>query len=176
MKSKPTSQLDQKLIRRCIELSQKSVDQGDAPFGALIADRKGKILVESSNNAHQRISDHAEILVLHAAHQKLGSSDLSEYTLYSNCEPCPMCSFMAREYKIQRVVFSVVSPFVGGYTKWPVLQDQEISQFKAFFGEPPEIIGGVLESEAKKVLDQTPLWMFGSDLLEKTPRSHSPQE
>jgi hypothetical protein len=27
----------------------------------------------------------------------------------------------------------------------------------------PEVVGGVLEKEAKLVFDQTPMWMFGSD-------------
>ena len=73
-----------------------------------------------------------------------------------------MCSFMIREFKIKRVVFALSSPFMGGYSKWNVLEDTELSQFKPFFGEPPEVLPNVLEGEAKKVFDRTPLWMFGS--------------
>ena len=155
-------QHDEKFVRRCIELSEQALGKGDAPFGALIV-KNEKIIAEAINNSKTKISNHAEILVLDAAHKKLGNSDLAGCILYSNCEPCPMCSFMIREYKISKVVFALPSLFVGGYSKWNILQDKEISQFKPFFGEPPEVISGVLEIEAKKIFNKTPLWMFGSD-------------
>lgn len=159
------SNLDLKLVRRCIELSKKSVKNGDAPFGALIA-KDGKVLVEVCNNAKNRVSDHAEVVALDKAHKLLKTSNLSEYTLYSNCEPCPMCAFMAREYKVSRVVFALPSPFMGGYSKWSILKDKDLSQFIPYFGNPPKIISGILETEAKKVFDKAGLWMFGSDAKE----------
>jgi len=64
-----------------------------------------------------------------------------------------MCSFMIREYKIKKIVFSVHSYFMGGFSKWKILQDKEISKFEKFFGKPPEVIAGVLENEGKKVFD-----------------------
>ena len=52
---------------------------------------------------------------------------------------------------------------MGGYSKWLILQDQELSRLKPIFSDPPEVIGGFMEKEAKVVMDLTPLWMFGSD-------------
>ena len=72
-----------------------------------------------------------------------------------------MCSFMIREYKIKRVVFALHSPYMGGFSRWPILKDTELSKLSPFFSTPPEIIGGFLEEEAKKVMDQSLLWMFG---------------
>ena len=158
---KSTAKIDEKFIRECIKLSKKSTQNGDAPFGAIVV-MDDKIISKSTNDSKNKISDHAEIIALHKAQQKLNTSDLSSCTLYSNCEPCPMCAFMIREYKIGKVVFSLPSPFVGGYSKWKILQDAEISQFQPFFRKPPKIIGGVLESEAKKIFSKTPFWMFGS--------------
>ncbi len=154
---------NEKFILKCIELAQKGLEKGEMPFASLIT-KGDEIIVESINGAAGRISDHAEILVLDRAHKILGTSDLSGYTLYTICEPCPMCSFMIREYKIKKVVFSLFSLFMGGYSKWNILQDQEIAQFKDFFGQPPEVVGGIFEDRAKKIFAQTPLWMFGSDL------------
>ncbi len=154
---------DKKFIKKCIDLSRESVVKGDAPFGAIIV-RDGEIISESINSASKRVSDHAEVLVLHDAHQKLKSSDLSDCILYSNCEPCPMCSFMIREYRIKKVVFALPSLFMGGYSRWNVLEDDGLTQFEDFFGKPAEVIGGVMEDEAKKVFDNTPWWMFGSDV------------
>lgn len=148
-------------IQRCIELSQKSVDNGDAPFGSIVV-KDGEIIAESQNFAASRISDHAEVVALHMAHEKMGTSDLTGAVLYSNCEPCPMCSFMAREYKVSEVVYAMPSPFMGGHSKWNIMEDEELSKFPPFFGSVPKVLGGVMEAEAKAVFDQTPLWMFGS--------------
>lgn len=144
--------LDEDFIRRCIVLSQKAVEKGDSPFGALIV-RKNKILVESENRMHQDndITNHAEILVMRRAQKLLKTSDLSDCTLYSNCEPCPMCSFMAREAKFKKIVFSVRSLWMGGYTKWAILQDKKLGECKPYFDKPPVIIQGVLVDEAIKV-------------------------
>lgn len=151
---------DTPFMKRCIELSQISIDNGDAPFGSLIT-KDGKLVAEGTNAANTKVSEHAEITALHNAHQVLGTSDLSGCTLYTSCEPCPMCSFMIREYKITRVVFALHSPYLGGHTKWPILQDIDLSKFKLFFGTPPEVVGGFMEEEAQKVMKGTVFSMFG---------------
>ncbi|MFT5723598.1 MAG: tRNA(adenine34) deaminase [Bacteroidia bacterium] len=157
------SEMDITFMRRCIQLAQQSLSNGDAPFGSIIT-KDDTLIAEGLNDAGRKVSEHAEVMALHNAHNKVGSSDLTGYTLFTSCEPCPMCSFMIREYKISRVVFALPSPFMGGFTKWSILQDKEIEQFKPFFGPPPEVIGGFLESESKKVMDDTPFWMFGSQV------------
>ena len=148
-------------IERCLSLAEDSILSKEAPFSSLIT-RDNTLLVESKNGASKRISDHAEVLVLDMAHQATGSHNLSDCTLYTICEPCPMCSFMIREYKIQRVVFSLYSPFMGGFSKWQVLQDPEITQFEKYFGPVPEVVGGILEEKSKKIFMDFGLWMFGS--------------
>ncbi|MBU1075028.1 nucleoside deaminase [Patescibacteria group bacterium] len=154
---------DEKNISKCIDLAKQALDQGEAPFASIIT-KNGQIISEAINGAKSKVSDHAEILALHKAHKSLKTPNLSACTLYSICEPCPMCSFMIREYKISKVVFALASPFLGGYTKWSILQDEEMTQFEKYFSPPPTIVAGILENEAKKVFDQTPLWMFGSKI------------
>jgi len=63
------------------------------PFGAVIVSQDGEVIA-SGNNKVLRNNDptaHAEIVAIRKACKKLGTSDLSEYILYSSCEPCPMC-------------------------------------------------------------------------------------
>jgi tRNA(adenine34) deaminase len=160
--SKNMQPYDKKFMLRCIELSRESVNAGDAAFGSLIA-IDDKLIAEGLNDRNAKVSEHAEIAALHKAHQVLQTNDLSECTLYTSCEPCPMCSFMIREYKIKRVVFALPSLYMGGHSKWPILQDMDLAQLKPIFSDPPEVIGGFMEKEAKAVMDTTPLWMFGSD-------------
>ena len=168
LKSTAVRKYDEKFMHRCIALSQEAVNSGDAAFGSLIA-IDDRLIAEGLNDYKTKISEHAEIVALNKAHKILGTSDLSACTLYTSCEPCPMCSFMLREFKIKRVVFELPSLYVGGYSKWPILQDTEISELKPIFSNPPEVLAGFMEAEAKIVMEKTQLWMFGSDAKSRNP-------
>ena len=139
---------DEKYIRRCIQLSEKALRLGDNPFGCVIAGKDG-ILVEAKNKIRKNdITCHAEILAMKKAQELLKTSNLSRYAIYSNCEPCPMCAFMMRELKFKRVVFALLSPHMGGYSKWNILEDKKLAKFKPIFSNPPKVITGILEKEA----------------------------
>lgn len=142
---------DEYFIKKCIALAEKSVKKGEAPFGSLIV-KDGKILV-AATNANEKNHDvtcHAEIVAMRRAQKKLKSKDLSDCEIYSNCEPCPMCSFMMRELHFKKVVFGVRSPNMGGVSRWNILQDKVLSKIKPFFSDEPEVVGGVLEKECKE--------------------------
>ena len=142
---------DEKYMRRCIQLSEKALKFGDNPFGCVIAGKDG-IIVETRNKIKENdITNHAEILAMREAQKLLKTSILSEYTIYSNCEPCPMCAFMIRELKFKRVVFALLSPQMGGYSKWNILEDKELIKFKPFFSNPPKVVTGILKEEAEAV-------------------------
>jgi len=78
------------------------------PFGALIVDSgTGEPLVRATN-AVMRESDpssHAELRAVRMACKKLKSPQLAGYTMYSTCEPCPMCAANALWARLDRVVF-----------------------------------------------------------------------
>ena len=63
-------------------------------------------------------------------------------TLYSNVEPCAMCSYCIRETRIRKVVYAIRSPIMGGHSKWRILQDPQISSVI------PEVFGGRRRSPA----------------------------
>jgi len=145
---------DEKYMWRCIQLSEKALELGDNPFGCVIAGKNG-ILIETRNKIKENdITNHAEILAMRKAQKLLKTSDLSEYAIYSNCEPCPMCSFMMRELKFKRVVFALLSPHMGGYSKWNILEDKGLSKFKPIFSNPPKVITGILRKEALAVFEK----------------------
>ncbi len=63
-----------------------------------------------------------------------------------------MCSFPIRETRISRVVFAIRSPMMGGFSKWNVLRDSELSKvMPEAFGPVPEVIAGLSRREAEKV-------------------------
>ncbi len=98
------------------------------------------------------VTRHAELLAISEAQKKLGRKDLSNFSIYSNVEPCVMCSFPMRETRIGRVIYAISSPMMGGFSKWNVLRDSEISKIMPeAFGPVPEVIAGLLQREAEQV-------------------------
>lgn len=141
----------EKFMRRCFELAEKSLERGDNPFGCVIV-KNNEIIVESGNEIKKNdVTNHAEIVAMKKAQKILKTSDLSGYAIYSNCEPCPMCSFMMRELKFKKVVFSLTSPHMGGFSRWDILQDIGLEKFEPVFSKPPEVIVGVLKEEGQEI-------------------------
>lgn len=67
--------------------------QEGGPFGAIIVDKQGNIIAQANNQVLKKKDPtaHAEILAIRKACEKLKTYDLSNYILYTSCEPCPMC-------------------------------------------------------------------------------------
>lgn len=83
---------DIELMRRAIALATENVANGGGPFGAVIA-RGGEIVAEGVNRvtAQHDPTAHAEVSAIREACAKLGTFSLEGCTIYSSCEPCPMC-------------------------------------------------------------------------------------
>lgn len=83
----------QQNLRLAIELSNQSVDNGSSPFGSIIVNANGEIV----GKGHNRVvldndpTAHGEVMAIRNACQNLKTFDLSGCTLYTSCEPCPMC-------------------------------------------------------------------------------------
>ena len=79
-------------MRRAIDLSIENVKNGGGPFGAVIV-RDDELIAEGVNRvtANNDPTAHAEVSAIRAACQKLKTFDLSGTTIYTSCEPCPMC-------------------------------------------------------------------------------------
>jgi tRNA(adenine34) deaminase len=144
-------QLDEKFMREAIKLADKAGQTGDLPFGSIVVSVTGEVIGAGYNLLQQNkeIDAHAERLALRQAQKRMNSRTLRGCTVYTTVEPCPMCSFPMRELFIARVVWGLSSPVMGGFSKYKVLQDWELSaKAPTFFGQPPETLGGVLRDEA----------------------------
>lgn len=145
--------IDERMMRRCIELSRVAGNAGELPFAAVIC-KDGEVVAEIANQVSRDgdVTRHAEIVAVSQAQRALGTTNLQGCTLYSTIEPCPMCSFPIRETRISRVVFAMSSPMMGGASRWDVLGDAHISKrMPEAFGPPPEVVTGVLSKEAASV-------------------------
>ena len=100
---------DERLLRRAIEVSARSADQGNMPFGAVMADPEGNVLLEANNTTitERNPLNHAETNLINMAVKSLTPAQITSATLYASCEPCAMCSGAVHAAGIQRVVYGV---------------------------------------------------------------------
>ena len=84
---------DKELLRRCTEIAHEAMLKGNHPFGCLLADENGKILLEQGNAFLEGGSAyHAETLLLLKAAKQYPPEFLAKCSLYTNFEPCCMCT------------------------------------------------------------------------------------
>jgi guanine deaminase len=98
---------DKLFLRKTIEIALESIKVGGGPFGAVIV--KDNIIISEAFNRvilNNDATSHAEILAIRKASAVLQSHDLHECTLYSSCEPCPMCLGAIYWAGILKVVYS----------------------------------------------------------------------
>jgi len=95
-------------IEKSCKLAVESVEKGCGPFGCVIVDSHNNIVAEEHNQV-TKLNDptaHAEIQAIRMACKKLNTYDLSDYKLYTSCEPCPMCLSAIYWSRIKDVYFS----------------------------------------------------------------------
>lgn len=88
----PSSNEDLAFLAEAIHLAEENVRDGGGPFGALVV-RDGTVIARGVNRvtATTDPTAHAEIVAIRAACEALGTFQLTDCTIYSSCEPCPMC-------------------------------------------------------------------------------------
>jgi tRNA(Arg) A34 adenosine deaminase TadA len=83
---------DKMFMEMAIRLSEENIDNVGGPFGAVIV-RNGEIISTGANRVvpNNDPTAHAEVMAIRNACSKLGTFQLTDCTVYSSCEPCPMC-------------------------------------------------------------------------------------
>lgn len=96
-------------LRRAIEVSRESRKAGNTPFGALLVDADGEIVMEQPNVeiTEHICTGHAETTLAARASHKFTKDYLWNCTLYSTAEPCAMCSGAIYWANIGRVVYGM---------------------------------------------------------------------
>lgn len=145
---------DLALLRRTFELAEEARQSGSAPYGALVADGDGKVIVERGNTTVAGDGDptqHAELIASAAAWRVLGNDGMNHATLYASTEPCTMCAGAAYWTGIGRVVYGMSNrrlfQFTGdkpGQTSF-ALPCRDILLHGA---RPIAVVGPLLEDEA----------------------------
>jgi guanine deaminase len=84
---------DRHFMMRAIALAREGMSLNDGgPFGAVVV-RAGQIIGEGNNRVTSTNDPtaHAEIIAIRQACANLKTFQLEECTIYTSCEPCPMC-------------------------------------------------------------------------------------
>lgn len=98
---------DQKFMQMAIELSEENIDSGGGPFGAVIV-RDGELIAKGANRVvpNNDPTAHAEVVAIRNACEKLNTFDLKGCTVYTSCEPCPMCLSALYWAGIERICYA----------------------------------------------------------------------
>ena len=145
---------DLRLLKDAIALAASARQHGNHPFGALIADEDGNILLRAENTVvtARDCTGHAETNLMREASKAFPPDRLARCTLYTSTEPCPMCAGAIFWGNIGRVVYGLSQTGLYELTgdspeKLPLSCRDVLSHA----GRPIEIHGPALEAEARKV-------------------------
>jgi tRNA(Arg) A34 adenosine deaminase TadA len=145
-------------LRRSFEVARRSMTHGNHPFGAVLVDKDGNVLLESENSympAHDGTA-HAERLLATEACRTLPGNVLATATLYSSAEPCAMCAGAIYWAGIGRLVYGLsehrLRGITGNHPENPTLDLPCRDVFKS--GQrATEVVGPLLEDEAAALHD-----------------------
>ncbi len=115
MREPAESGRDAAFMRAALESARAAAAGGEVPVGAVLV--RDEQIIAAGHNAPISRRDptaHAEITVLRAAGQALGSYRLTDTTLYVTLEPCVMCASATVHARVRRLVFGAWDPRAGG--------------------------------------------------------------
>jgi tRNA(Arg) A34 adenosine deaminase TadA len=148
------SEVDDGHLRRAIELARRSREHGNHPFGALLVDGGGAVVLEAENTVvtEHDCTNHAELNLVRAASRRFDEGTLGAFTLYTSTEPCAMCAGAIYWSGIGRVVFALAGAtliaMVGGADEELALPCRDVF---AHGGRRIAVCGPHLEAEARTV-------------------------
>jgi tRNA(adenine34) deaminase len=102
-------------LQRCLALAIQAAEKGNSSVGAVVV-KDDEIISEAEEAVKTKndISCHAEMEAIRQAFKSLNTNDLSACALYTTHEPCVMCSYAIRFYKIREVIYLHQSKYLGG--------------------------------------------------------------
>lgn len=129
-------------------LAQEAAANGEVPVGCVIV-KDGQIVGRGRNHREEKqaASSHAEMEAIAQANAALGSWRLDDCDLYVTLEPCPMCAGAIINARIHRVYYGARDEAMGAC-------GGVINLFMERFPHRPQLVGGVLQEECRRVLQE----------------------
>jgi tRNA(Arg) A34 adenosine deaminase TadA len=158
----PLRSYDEALLRRAFDVARRSRAAGDHPFGSVLADGEGRVLMEQGNGYTSEGGDrtaHAERLLASRAARAYELKFVARCTLYTSAEPCAMCAGAVYWAGIGRVVYGqtekALKAQTGAHEENPTL-DLPCEMVFAAGQRSTEVIGPLLQDEAAQL--QADFW------------------
>jgi tRNA(Arg) A34 adenosine deaminase TadA len=147
---------DERHLVTAIDLARRSREKGNHPFGSLLVDSEGEVVLEAENTAVAGgdLLGHAELNLVRVACSQFGRDFLQGCTLYTSTEPCAMCAGAIYWSGIGRVVYALSSE-----TLEAIVNDEEgesrlalrCRRVFASGGRSVQVEGPMLEDRAREV-------------------------
>ena len=136
-------------MRIAIDEAQKAVQEGNTPYGAVLADQQGNIIDTAHNTTFTDIDPtvHAEINLIRNVCKKLKTRNLSNFYLISNAQSCAMCFSAAIKAKVTNFIF--------GYAEDETLKPKiNVFEMSKFCQNDINIETGILKEECRTQIEQ----------------------
>ena len=133
----------EEIMKIALEEAELAVQQGNAPFAAIVTDRHGNIVLQE----HDRVNEytdptaHGEVNAIRVLCKKLNTLSLHDYTFYTTSEPCPTCMTCMIKAKVARVYYGAKTEATASL---PIPAEEIAVRSKK---HPIEVTGGVLAEE-----------------------------
>ena len=141
-------------MREALQEARVGLVSGEPPFGCVIVDPSGEIVVRNHDRViqHGDMSSHAETLAVREAIGSVETDNLTDYQLISTIEPCAMCFTTAWLNRISRIVFGATMEDVYQITQQKqremTITAAEMNQRR---GNTIELVGGILANDCKNI-------------------------
>ena len=143
---------DEVFMRKAIELSKLAVEHGNEPFGAVLV-KNNEIVFANENQIYTKHDPtfHGEAGLIREFCKETGITNLQEYTLYTSCEPCFMCSGAMVWVKLGRLVYGASNMDLEH-----ILGNEGCNCSQMVFENSfwqPQVTAGVLREESLAILE-----------------------
>lgn len=138
----------EQFMYQAIKAAKAAEKIDEVPIGAVIVDNQTKEIIASGFNRREKSQnalEHAEIIAINQACQKVGSWRLEKCSLFVTLEPCAMCAGAIINSRIEDVIFGAWDPKAGSVGSITNL-------FELNYNSKPDYQGGVFNPECAGLL------------------------
>jgi len=124
--------IDESQMEQLVAFTARSLKTDrPVPFGSSIVEtRSGEVLLSALNAVAREFdpSSHAEVRAIRLATKKLKTLSLAGYTLFTTCEPCPMCMSTALWAGLDRVVYGATIEDASRHCRQIYIRASEVAE------------------------------------------------
>ncbi|MCP4400314.1 MAG: nucleoside deaminase [bacterium] len=143
-------------LRLAIQQAREARKNGNHPFGAILVDPEGQVLLSAQNSVtnDRDCTGHAETNLMRLASKQYDREFLRRCTMYTSTEPCAMCSGATYWAGVGRVVYGLSEEALyqmTGDNPENLTMRLPCREVLAAGQQETVVIGPLLEDEAEEV-------------------------